>query len=198
MNKAMTVLAAGTAALMIPAHAEAATITYTFTGDFTGTLNGSAFSNAATFTGVGDTDTSSMSGLTQYVALSSLSAVIGGTSYTILSPTNFYLNGADYAGLQFTVTGGGAFSGTGPALVGYDPLTNLPSTPLTAYFVGPVSFISDQGTFTLDGFANGSFSAELAAAVPEPATWAMLILGFGVVGAFVRRQRKVTTTVRFA
>lgn len=34
--------------------------------------------------------------------------------------------------------------------------------------------------------------------VPEPATWAMMIAGFGVVGGSLRRKRKVATTVRFA
>ena len=34
-----------------------------------------------------------------------------------------------------------------------------------------------------------------AASVPEPATWAMLIAGFGMVGAAVRRRR---TTIAFA
>lgn len=35
------------------------------------------------------------------------------------------------------------------------------------------------------------------AAVPEPGTWAMLILGFGAVG-FGMRRRKVQTTLRYA
>ena len=34
-------------------------------------------------------------------------------------------------------------------------------------------------------------------AVPEPATWLMMILGFGLIGGALRRQR-MTTTVRFA
>ncbi len=34
--------------------------------------------------------------------------------------------------------------------------------------------------------------------VPEPATWAMMIFGFGAAGTALRRRRKVTTTVRFA
>lgn len=42
---------------------------------------------------------------------------------------------------------------------------------------------------------SGGVSLSLAA-VPEPATWAMLILGMGVVGAAMRRRR--TMTVRFA
>jgi hypothetical protein len=34
--------------------------------------------------------------------------------------------------------------------------------------------------------------------VPEPATWALMILGFGAVGGAMRRRRAATTTVRFA
>ncbi len=35
-------------------------------------------------------------------------------------------------------------------------------------------------------------------AVPEPATWALMMVGFGVAGATIRRQRKVQAAVRFA
>ncbi len=42
-----------------------------------------------------------------------------------------------------------------------------------------------------------AFAVSLASgAVPEPATWAMLILGFGVVGGAMRRRQRVS--VRFA
>lgn len=37
-----------------------------------------------------------------------------------------------------------------------------------------------------------------ATAVPEPATWAMLIGGFGMVGGAMRRRRKMTTNVSYA
>ena len=36
------------------------------------------------------------------------------------------------------------------------------------------------------------------APVPEPATWAMMIMGFGLMGAAMRRNRKVNATVSFA
>lgn len=36
------------------------------------------------------------------------------------------------------------------------------------------------------------------AAVPEPATWAMMIMGFGFIGAATRRGRRVQTTVTYA
>jgi hypothetical protein len=32
--------------------------------------------------------------------------------------------------------------------------------------------------------------AALASGVPEPATWALTILGFGLVGGVMRRQRR--------
>jgi hypothetical protein len=40
--------------------------------------------------------------------------------------------------------------------------------------------------------------ARATAGVPEPATWAMMIMGFGLMGASMRRNRKVSTRVRFA
>jgi hypothetical protein len=38
----------------------------------------------------------------------------------------------------------------------------------------------------------------VGAPVPEPATWALMIAGFGAVGAAMRRRAKVKATVRFA
>ncbi len=48
--------------------------------------------------------------------------------------------------------------------------------------VGPNGFDWSDTGFTLATFAPTS-------AVPEPATWAMMIAGFGVVGGAVRRRR---------
>jgi hypothetical protein len=41
-----------------------------------------------------------------------------------------------------------------------------------------------------------NFSASVAGAVPEPSTWAMLILGFGLVGGAMRRRTSIS--VRYA
>ncbi|PZQ58473.1 MAG: hypothetical protein DI570_17805 [Phenylobacterium zucineum] len=49
----------------------------------------------------------------------------------------------------------------------------------------------DGAPVPFEEFAGFAFAPELAApgGVPEPATWAMMILGFGATGAMVRRRR---------
>lgn len=48
-------------------------------------------------------------------------------------------------------------------------------------------------------FGVDNFSFTAAAGVPEPATWAFLILGFGLIGSAIRRRKPaVSTTVSYA
>ena len=75
---------------------------------------------------------------------------------------------------------------------GFDLL--LPGGDLTLFgpqlFSGPTSapnFLA--GTFALDGGSQISIS-QVSAAVPEPSTWALMLLGFGAVGASMRGSRK--------
>ena len=64
---------------------------------------------------------------------------------------------------------------------------------------GSFSMSLSQTTFGTPGSANVSATFELLAnAVPEPSTWAMLILGFGVVGGAMRNARRQRTSVAFA
>ncbi len=81
---------------------------------------------------------------------------------------------------------------------------------------GPVagtgSFILDFGattpaTITLDNFAvryqalavgSGSGTGRLIPAVPEPGTWAMMLIGFGGIGYSMRRRRKSTMIAQVA
>ena len=42
---------------------------------------------------------------------------------------------------------------------------------------------------TSNSFEVDNFAGNLASAVPEPATWAMMIMGFGSAGAIIRRRR---------
>jgi hypothetical protein len=71
-----------------------------------------------------------------------------------------------------------------------------PSTGKTADFVGPYSISptdDTSGSSSLN-WARFALSAPATSDVPEPATWAMMIGGFGMIGAAMRRQRKASVS----
>ncbi len=49
-----------------------------------------------------------------------------------------------------------------------------------------------------DNFSSNITFGQLAAPVPEPATWAFMIFGFGAIGGAMRRNRKANVKVSFA
>ncbi|WP_205958377.1 PEPxxWA-CTERM sorting domain-containing protein [Qipengyuania sediminis] len=51
---------------------------------------------------------------------------------------------------------------------------------------------------TTDDFSHVTFFNSRVPAVPEPGTWAMMILGFGVIGGALRRSRKQRVTLHYA
>ena len=59
-----------------------------------------------------------------------------------------------------------------------------------------INIFSDTGTYTIynnnGSHVNGNFSLSEVAAVPEAATWTMMILGFGMIGAGSRYRRNST------
>jgi len=72
------------------------------------------------------------------------------------------------------------------------------STGIGSGWNGSFAGAVDQITYgTATGSTTFNFDTAAAGGVPEPASWAMMIGGFGVVGGTLRR-RKVRTTVSFA
>ena len=49
---------------------------------------------------------------------------------------------------------------------------------------------NSHGTIAMVQTFNQVDRSDLTAGVPEPATWALMILGFGGVGALLRRRRR--------
>ncbi len=91
---------------------------------------------------------------------------------------------------------------TGAEIIG---LANSQTNPSTyAGATGRVTYNAAGGSqITSAQFASTGFDAfeidAIAAGVPEPGTWAMMLLGFGVAGGVMRRRKsKVTTRVAFA
>ncbi|QQV78733.1 PEP-CTERM sorting domain-containing protein [Sphingomonas aliaeris] len=92
---------------------------------------------------------------------------------------------------------------TGPGNVTYvlTPTSNSDINETRSFddiFVGIGSYtLTTTGTLRGTNGAYGGNIAFNAAAVPEPATWGLMVLGFGMIGA-AARGRKVKTNVKFA
>lgn len=153
----------------------------TFTGFVPGEASG---------TGVGATD--------NYLAIGS-----GGTfGVNFGSGVNFFsfiLGSLDsYNSLRLFFSDGTSQTFTGQGIVGTPVAFNSSGNSAvngrvsynlgTGFAITRAEFTSTQAAFEID---------DLAAAVPEPGTWAMMILGFGLIGSQLR-SRKTRTKVSFA
>ena len=193
MTKLMLAATVAISGISAATTANAALVTYTFSGVFDGTINGQGFSNSqATFTGIGDTDNAFFQQDANFVPLSSFTAVSGGTTYDFGAGFNFW--SSQSFGTSGFKTGDDFIAFTG--LGNYANPSNLAPTPVSVYFYATQPFASSQGAVVITNATQTSFSASVAA-VPETATWGMMILGFGMIGA-ASRSRKVKTTVTFA
>jgi hypothetical protein len=98
---------------------------------------------------------------------------INGTSQAIIVPGSNFINPAN--GDQIAAGTNGRFTVTGTA----------------GELFTSVTFSSTGNSFEVDNLAVGG-------AVPEPATWAMMMLGFGGLGFAMRRKPKAAMRIRYA
>ena len=90
-------------------------------------------------------------------------------------------NPNDFTLTPFAGGVGGTFTGKWDSLEGNN-------TTLTAQLVNLLSGLSYVNFHTVQ-FAGGEIRGQILP-VPEPATWAMMLLGFGAIGLAARRNRK--------
>jgi hypothetical protein len=198
-------VAALAALALCASAAHAATAVYTITGTADGSLNGVTFTNADfTFTLLGDTANLSDDGSLQKVdPLDSANVTIEGFSgVTLQIPTwlSRLSNGAETA-LNGTINGNTrnlllwttqtpVDFGHSFAPVGSDLVEVIGNTFDTSG--GPL-------TFDLGLYFDGQRPITIAAAVrgsdaPEPAAWALMILGFAGMGTALRRRRALAVS----
>jgi len=114
------------------------------------------------------------------------------TTSNLLTTFSFYLGSPDsyntirfygLGGYQQTLSGA-AILGAAVAADGDQSVGRRVTYDFGAERVNKIEFVSTGNSFEFD-----SLAGTIQAAVPEPSTWAMMILGFGGIGALIRRRR---------
>jgi hypothetical protein len=115
------------------------------------------------------------------VATLTLGAAYANISFFMGSPDQF--NGISFYGAGNALLG--SFDGsqfTGPPANGDQSLGERITFNFNGAAVQTVKFTSTSNSFEFDRVG--------AVPVPEPATWAMMLVGFGGLGAMIRRRRQ--------
>jgi len=132
--------------------------------------------------------------------------VYSGGSYTFnFAPSNvfsFVLGSLDnFNNLTLRYADGTTLSLTGGAIVNDASLDN-PGNRTLAETNGVVTYRVTSGALLTGATFSSQFNSfefdNLAVAVPEPAAWAMMIVGFALVGGALRRRNRTSTQVTFA
>lgn len=161
------------AAFIVPASAQA-TVVFNVNG---------TFSNGATLTGTFSTDDARSS----ITAVNLVSTLLGGATYTDASKAassvlpNFLQIKVNSPDRLLLLSFSPALSATGATIASnsYEWQGN------------------DHNFYLLSGSVTAA-AASTAAAVPEPATWAMMLIGFGAIGLAMRNSRKRSVRIRYA
>jgi hypothetical protein len=79
-----------------------------------------------------------------------------------------------------------------------DPLDFMGNRPLVIDFWGSITpDINCCGEDVIGGSGVHGTIVYLLGPVPEPASWAMMVVGFGAIGGAIRSRRKAALSVRF-
>ncbi|WP_293903897.1 PEPxxWA-CTERM sorting domain-containing protein [Phenylobacterium sp.] len=152
------------------------------------------------------TDTATFEGLGATIGTTFDTLNLTGTSFTITAPGAYTLfdaaflvgfTGSDSNGVSGGVLANSGVFGGSPAVfnVNYSIAigSSVDSIVLggNSFTAGGYRYAIDTLTLSSDGSspATGRLTANVTAAVPEPAAWSLMILGFGATGATLRRRR---------
>jgi hypothetical protein len=180
---------------VVPLAAHADIITYTVSGTASGSLDGTAFSNAlVTITGSADNSDifSPLSMIYDNIALTAPTLTVAGVGTDTFTDTLVYVSNQNrgIVGVSDMTRNLALFLVNSSALTSYDlstavgPVSGTPVTNLGK------SFATSLGTFEIDSANNPTFTAtdNTTPAVPEPSSLLLLTTGMmGFAGAVKRK-----------
>jgi len=129
---------------------------------------------------------------TQYLS------ILGGQFVVLTTPNireiSFYVGSIDgYNHLHFNYLVGSPDDADG-GWVGDHTIADVGGNQYNGSTNGRLTLTFDQDvtSIRLSSDTNSFEISNIGAVVPEPATWSMMIMGFGAVGALIRRRRQAT------
>ena len=197
MKKLSLALLATSASLAFATPASAAAIIYTISGNGSGVLDGVTFTDANfSFTLAGDTDDLvDIGGGVNVDPLASASYDIDGLGSGTFSIATRLGQNTNNNVVFFGLAGGGIDLFDFDIGFNQDLAVNFGPLPNTGgvFALGQFDDIATSGgALSFDAAGDVLFSGRLVnGAIPEPATWAFMILGFGAIGGAMRRQKNM-------
>jgi hypothetical protein len=182
-------LAIGLFLFALPLPAFASTILWT--------LDGVTFEDGGTASGTFATD--SVSGaVTSFNIETTFGSILGGSTYNSLpySPFDNFFFANSFALAAPNVLGLPVIN-----LAFLNPLTGAGTNALQVDFLLPanqVAFECSDNTCEIARYATAGSAIGVVEAIPEPSTWAMLILGFAGLGYLSYRRNKQGVALRTA
>lgn len=189
--------------LMPVAAAQAATITYLFSGTITATFDGSGSSYVASIGAVGD-PSKVVAGATRCNDVGNVTVIISGqTAIQVYTPMSIVVNnGSAYAGLRTgacSAAGSDWFRVNASQFGSYDLATSIgPFTGVATYANSALNVATSAGTMVLYSQSLTGFDAFVATLPPAPATpvpalgeeaLAALLAAVAAIGAVALRRR---------
>jgi hypothetical protein len=166
-------------------------------GDYSLTATGASWGSVAAFTGTNELGAGLGGVFSSACSLINYSGTPSGCASGSYDLALNFVNGSTYSDSTswdfISMITLSASANAGPPDLGYMPGT------LSAYIDPMITFGPDidisQYTLSVGGVDSPLISGAGAGGVPEPAAWAMMLVGFGGLGAVLRRRRQVALAI---
>jgi PEP-CTERM motif len=201
-NRIVPAVALGIASIFMAASPSfGAPITYTEQATASGTLNGTPFTDATVLLTMNNNTTNVTNGppglfFNQGTVTLSIG---GGPAVTFTDPTHVFSNQNSPAGVGFEDVGSSEdiLDTLSASFATYDLTTSIGPIVGSSVINAGISFPTTGGALVLTSAGDATFTsvASETNAIPEPSTWAMMLIGFAGLGyAGYRRARAAHAT----